>query len=231
MKQILKAFLLIIYLFSFAHAYEVSIENKELYDATRKRLVPVTIYKGDDSDAGLVIINHGYTVQNTEYSFIANELSNSGYLVVSVQHDLKTDRALPTTGNLFKKRMPFWNRGVQNISFVLSSLNLSQEYDSIILIGHSNGGDISMMFASKYPNLVSKVISLDSLRYPFPTNKNIKILSFRANDTKADDGVLSKIGATLITLKDAKHIDMCDRGPAQVKEEIVDSILSFVTSD
>jgi pimeloyl-ACP methyl ester carboxylesterase len=104
----------------------------------------------------------------------------------------------------------------------------------IILIGHSNGGDISMLFASEYPQLVSQVISLDSLRMPFPKNKNIKILTLRAIDTEADYGVLpdkieqEKFGVQVIMLKNVRHIDLCDRGSSNIKNEISNDILKFL---
>lgn len=82
---------------------------------------------------------------------------------MSIQHDLKSDPALPKTGNLFHRRKPLWARSVQNILFITVELKKSNPHldlDKVILIGHSNGGDISMMFTETYPELVKKVISL-----------------------------------------------------------------------
>ena len=50
------------------------------------------------ANAGMIklpvaILNHGNTVKFTEYSFLANVFAARGYLVVSIQHDLPTDRA------------------------------------------------------------------------------------------------------------------------------------------
>lgn len=87
-----------------------------------------------------------------------------------------------------------------------------------------------MMFAEQYPESVASVISLDSLRYPFPTKDHIPILTFRANDTKEDDNVLPKSEVTLVSLKDVKHIDMCDRGPTAGKKRIVGTIMEFLSS-
>lgn len=170
----------------------------KLFDATRNRVIPCEIYQSQNAkiDLPLVIINHGYGVKNSEYFFIANALANKGYFIISIQHDLETDGPLSTTGNLFKKRMPMWQQGVKNILFVLEHFKTSSpalNLDKIILIGHSNGGDISMMFADKYPDLVLKIISLDSLRLPFPTNNSIPILRFAGLDTKPDEGVVSDI--------------------------------------
>lgn len=69
-----------------------------------------------------MIINHGYSVGSEEYTFIAEPLSKQGYFVVSIQQDLPDDPALPRTGNLYERRKPFWDCGVQNILFVLAEL-------------------------------------------------------------------------------------------------------------
>ena len=102
------------------------------------------------------------------------------------------------------------------------------------LIGHSNGGDIVMQFASNHPQLVEKIISLDSLRMPFPRTGRIPILSLRGNDTKADEGVLpseellNQLAITIIPLPEAKHIDLCDRGSEVTQQEINKFILKFL---
>jgi predicted dienelactone hydrolase len=95
-----------------------------MFDTKRNRNIPVTIYQGEKINKPIVIINHGHGVKNTEYSFISNKLATLGYFVASIQHDLKTDDALPTKGNLFDIRKPLWERGVQNIVFVIKQ-NLS----------------------------------------------------------------------------------------------------------
>ena len=50
------------------------------------------------ANAGMItlpvaILNHGNTVKFTEYSFLANVFAARGYLAISIQHDLPTDRA------------------------------------------------------------------------------------------------------------------------------------------
>lgn len=60
-----------------------------------------------------------------------------------------------------------------------------------------------MLFTTIHPELVEKVISLDSLRMPFPIKNYVPILSLRANDTKADKGVIPESGAIIIELKNA----------------------------
>jgi dienelactone hydrolase len=193
-----------------------------------------------DSKLPLIIMNHGYGVKNTEYSFLAKPLAALGYFVVSIQHDLPDDKPLPRTGNLYERRMPLWKQGVENISFVLKELQTKYtkvDFDNITLIGHSNGGDISMLFATKEPKLVKNVISIDSLRMHFPRTSTPRIFSLRASDTKADENVLpskeeqQRYDIEIITLKDAKHNDMYDRGSDSLKKEIINLTIKFLEEE
>jgi peptidoglycan-N-acetylglucosamine deacetylase len=205
---------------------------EELVDISRKRQIPIEIsYVEDNSKSKVVVLNHGYGVTNKDYQFIANHLAALGFFVVSIQHDLKTDPKIPRTGNIFQRRKPMWERGVQNINFVLGELkridpNLNLE--KVTLIGHSNGGDISMMFADLYPQKTAKVISIDSLRYPFPVKHSLPILTLRATDTKADKNVLPLTGAKIVEIKDAKHNHMYDAATDEVKKDMLNEISCFL---
>jgi len=214
---------------AFSNAYALESKKLDMFDESRGRNIPVVVYQGETTNKPVVIISHGYGVKNTEYAFIANALAARGYFIVSIQHDLETDKPLPRTGNIFERRKPLWERGVQNILFVIKELKkTNQNLDKVILIGHSNGGDISMMFTDRYTEKVNKVISLDSLRYPFPSDKGVPILHFGANDTKADPGVIPGKGVETILIESAKHIDLCDLGSSQIKDEIQKSIIKFL---
>ena len=76
-----------------------------------------------------------------------------------------------------------YNRGAFNILFAIEELKKhypNADYRRLTLIGHSNGGDMSMFFAKQHPELVKKVVTLDNLRVPFVTDGKFKILSFRS---------------------------------------------------
>lgn len=155
MKKYLSILMLILFS-QMAVALETT-SHLDLFDKSRNRMVPIDIYSDNikNTNMPLVIINHGYGAKNTEYSFLADALAGDGYFAVSIQHDLETDAALPRTGNLYERRKPLWERGVQNILFVLEELKhkYSQvDYNNITLVGHSNGGDMSMLLAKEYPN-------------------------------------------------------------------------------
>ena len=93
-----------------------------------------------------------------------------------------------------------------------------------------------MLFASKHPELVKKLISLDSLRMPFPQSGISPILSLQANDTQADKGVLPSneeakhLGIVIIKLESAKHIDLCDRGNNKIRQKVNQLVLKFLGS-
>jgi pimeloyl-ACP methyl ester carboxylesterase len=190
----------------------------------------------------VAILNHGNTVKFTEYSFLANLLAARGYMVVSIQHDLETDEPMVTkVGEEFAGRRPQYNRGIANIMFTVEEMKKIQpnsDYHHLTLVGHSNGGDLSMYFAKRHPDLIKKVVTLDNLRVPFITDGKFKILSFRSRDPvfKADPGVVpdddmcQKAGITLIKTS-YQHNDLSDRGPDHVKSTIRAILDKFLDDD
>jgi hypothetical protein len=199
------------------------------------------------ADAGMIklpvaILSHGNTVKFTEYSFLANVFAARGYLTISVQHDLPTDAPLMTNvGEMYVGRLPVYQRGVANIRFAVDQMKKMQpnaDYDHLTMVGHSNGGDISMFFAQMYPDQIKSVVTLDSLRVPFLTDGKFKILSFRSKDPvfKPDPGVIpddqicEKAGITVVQTG-FQHNDMRDTGPDQAKESIQGTLDKFLEDD
>ncbi|MBR1174371.1 MULTISPECIES: alpha/beta hydrolase [Bradyrhizobium] len=223
-------------------------ETLTLFDASRQRPISVEIAVRRDYETKanlglwklpLAIISNGNTVKATEYSFLANVLAARGYLVASLQQDLPSDPPLMTdVGQQYVGRREVYIRCEANILFTLGELKRRQEnadYDHITLVGHSNGGDVSMYVAHQHPELVSKVITLDNLRVPFVLSDNMKILSFRSKDPhfQTDSGVLptpeeAKALGIDIVHTGAQHNEMSDRGPDAVKEKIQATLDRFL---
>jgi pimeloyl-ACP methyl ester carboxylesterase len=196
----------------------------------------------DMIDLPVAILSHGNTVKHTEYSFLTNVFAARGYLVVSIQHDLETDDPMVTkVGEEYVGRRMQYNRGIFNIKFAIDQLKKvypNADYRHLTLIGHSNGGDISMYFAKMHPEMVRKVVTLDNLRVPFLTDGKVKILSFRSKDPvfKADPGVVpddatcAKASITVVRTE-FQHNWLSDRGPDHVKDSIQAKVQSFLDED
>jgi len=190
----------------------------------------------------VAILSHGNTVKSTEYSFLANVFAARGYMVISIQHDLLTDAPMVTKlGELYVGRQPQYLRGIANIRFAIDEMHKVQpnaDYAHLTMVGHSNGGDISMYFAKLYPDQVRKLVTLDNLRVPFMTGGTFKILSFRSNDPqfKTDLGVMpseavrEKSDITVLQTG-YQHTDMSDRGPDNVKSTIRGRLDDFLDDE
>jgi hypothetical protein len=232
-----------------ASKWAIRHETLKFYDSARdNRLVAVDVAVRWDKDmqanAGMItlpvaILNHGNTVKNTEYSFLANMFAARGYLVISPQHDLPTDPPMVTkAGEIYVGRLPQIQRGVANIHFAIEEMRKvlpNADYAKVTMVGHSMGGDISMYFAKQYPDEIKKVVTLDNLRVPFLTDAKFKILSFRSKDTqfKPDPGVVpdaelcEKSGITVVNT-DFQHNDMRDTGPDAAKNSIQSMLDKFL---
>jgi hypothetical protein len=232
-----------------ASKWAIRHETITFYDPARdNRPVPVDIAvrwdKEMQANAGMIklpvaILNHGNTVKNTEYSFLANIFAARGYLAISPQHDLPTDPPMVTkVGEPYVGRLPQIQRGVDNIHFAIGEMKKVQpnaDYARVTMVGHSMGGDISMYFAREYPDEIKKVVTLDNLRVPFLTDGKFKILSFRSKDTqfKPDPGVVpdaeqcEKAGITVVDTG-FQHNDMRDTGPDRAKSSIQTMLDKFL---
>jgi predicted SnoaL-like aldol condensation-catalyzing enzyme len=224
-----------------ASKWAIRHETLTFHDPARdNRLVAVDIAVRRDKEmqanAGMIklpvaVLNHGNTVKNTEYSFLANAFAARGYLAISPQHDLPTDPPMVTkVGELYVGRLPQIQRGVDNIHFAIGEMKKVQpnaDYAKVTMVGHSMGGDITMYFAREYPDEIKKVVTLDNLRVPFLTDGKFKILSFRSKDSlfKPDPGVVpdaeqcEKAGITVVDTG-FQHNDMRDTGPDTAKTSI-----------
>lgn len=225
--------------------FEVKSDSANWLDSSRNRLIPVAFYlpivNNKIRNQELVIVSHGYGENkpgaNKSYSYLTKKLASKGYFVVSIQHELPTDDLLPLTGIPQVVRRSNWERGADNILFVLNELKKIKpelDFKHVNLIGHSNGGDMTVLFAHKYPNLADKIISLDNRRMELPRTSQPKIYSLRSSDQSADEGVLptvaeqKKFGIKIIKLPNTIHNDMNDRGNKRQKREINTYIMDFL---
>ena len=180
---------------------DYTISLVQYQDVKRNRTIPVAIYlpKGEKKVNKIpIIFSHGYGENKgddyiVDYTYLTEFLASKGYFVVSIQHELKTDDLLAMNQPLKVTRMSNWQRGFENINFVLHEMKKQfphLNYKKLVIIGHSNGGDMSVLFAHQHPESVNKLITLDNRRMDFPRHSKIKIYTIRSNDNPADSGVL-----------------------------------------
>lgn len=77
---LVSTFLLMAHIVFAANDSTIAIQNANLFDQSRNRIIPILIYFEKKTQLHthhpLVILNHGYTIKNSEYSFIANNWLN-----------------------------------------------------------------------------------------------------------------------------------------------------------
>lgn len=223
-------------------AVETKQELVEWVDTVRDRSIPLAFYStveaGEPTVDGkkIVIFSHGYGRNSGEsylkYNRLLRYFADCGYFVVSIQYELPTDKLMPLNGNIWANRKPFWDRGEETLLYVLNRLKGEYpqlDYSDVTLIGHSNGGDISCQFTTNHPDLVTRLITLDNLRVPLPLSEHVQVASLRADDTKADEGVIpdaatqKKWSIEVLQLKGVGHSDMDDKATDSQMEELLDA--------
>lgn len=204
--------------------------DKEMRAAVGVRKLPVAI----------LIYDHA--VKSSDFSFPANFFAGRGYVAISVHHDLGTGAPLETTASdQYTSRLPLYERGVADISFVIEQLRIrlpNLDFDHLTLVGSDAGGsDASLYFAKSNPDQVTKVITLSNARIPFLAQAKFKILSFRSKSPAvadpnvapdADEAALEASGIQVVKTG-ALHTDMSDRGPEDIKKKILDQLDKFLS--
>lgn len=140
-------------------------------------------------------------------------------------------------GPFMETRLPNWERGVGNILFVLQEfrkLKPSLDWGRPVLIGHSNGGDMTMLFASKYPRLVDKALSMDHRRMVMPRVRQPRLCTRKGCDDEAEGGALpgtEEQGGSrirVIRLEGVIHSGMEEKGTEKQHGLISRHVLDFI---
>lgn len=215
-----------------------------LYDPVRKRVVPVAVYRPvqEGNNTKVIVFSYGYdgnknSRSNQSYAYLTRFLAEKGFYVISIQHELSDDPLLAMDGDFMETRMSNWKRGEENILFIVREFKRLKPYlkwDGLILIGHSNGGDITMLCATEYPELIGKAISLDHRRMPMPRAENPRLYTLRGCDYDADAGVLPDereqrvFGITVLKLDGITHSDMGEKGTRDQHDVIKRYVYGFI---
>ncbi|MCH1918744.1 alpha/beta hydrolase [Shewanella sp. A3A] len=213
-------------------------------DPVRQRQIPVEISApthqavcNAKQPCPVAFVSAGYGMGHTQYRFATDTLNQLGYLTVAIAHELPQDPPLSVTGNLYQTRSENWRRGAATLAFMRTALQEqypNYDFDSLLLFGHSNGGDISAWLANEGQPYIKTVITLDNRRVPLPRSETIGVLSIRGSDFPADDGVLpsaaeqTRFGSCVVQIPAARHNDMADVGPAALKQTMTLLLVNYL---
>lgn len=197
------------------------------------RAIPVVLYGATRSGRrNLAIVAAGYGMGPEEYTFISAELVKRGFMVAALPSHLKSDPPIPSGPDVVTLRQPFWDNGVEDIRQVIAALRSRGVASSrpVVLVGHSHGGDISMLLAHRAPGEVRQVFSLDNRRVALPRTDRPRICSVRSSDQTADEGVLptpedvKRFSMLIVPLTDQRHDDMWDAADPRQKAEMISAL-------
>ncbi|WP_027709155.1 alpha/beta hydrolase [Zooshikella ganghwensis] len=217
----------------------------DIYDTDRDRYIPISVdFPSKNIDCStsqkcnVAFISAGNKVPYQKYQFITQLLNSMSYMTVAIDHELPNDPPLSTIGDLFKTRIENWQRGATTLDFLQRKLpNRFPEYNfhNIILVGHSNGGDISAWLANKGKPYISKIVTLDNRRVTLPKTAQIQVLSIRATEYPTAESVLLTeeeqdiYHSCIIEIESSKHMDLSDYGSISVKQRVESLIKGFLS--
>ncbi|WP_050918176.1 hypothetical protein, partial [Vibrio campbellii] len=144
-------------------------ESLVVYDSSRDRSIPLEIGLplyltacSVEKQCNVAFISAGNRVPFQKYKFLSDALNELGYMTIAVDHELPNDPPLSKTGDLYQTRIENWSRGSQTLDFLQEELALrfaSYNFNSLTLVGHSNGGDISTWLSNENKSYISQLIT------------------------------------------------------------------------
>jgi len=124
-----------------------------------------------DKKKSTILLMHGSGLTHIVWSLHEQFYASQGFNVLSVD--------LPGHGNSEGPSL----KSIEKISDWIKSLMLKINIGKIIIVGHSQGGLIGIDFASRYPELIEKIV-LVANSYKMPVNQDLIDLA-EAGDEKA----------------------------------------------
>ena len=152
-----------------------------------------------DNPRGTVVLMHGWGCSTTTLASVEAVARQCGYATVSIDFPGHGQSPEPTS---------VW--GVEEYTAVLEAIVAEERIDRPVLLGHSFGGRLGILYASRHPDGVSKLILVDaagikprrSLRYywkvyTFKAAKRLMYLVYgRENAEKRLDRIRARNGSS-----------------------------------
>lgn len=198
----------------------------------------------------VIILNHGSSVPMTDYGFLAEDLSSHGYVVLSIQHELKGEEESPLfwEGNSCTRNAKIidnilyvfeWLKSTQNTLFE-GKINLKK----IGLVGHSLGANSLLLLANRTFDIFQKdtrpalfpradqenvkecLVLMDSTRFSYPLHNRYPIFFLLSEEREAyqkETGCYDQMiqsGHKVHYYKGSTHISFMDHGYISPSEPI-----------
>lgn len=145
----------------------------------------------------VVLLLHGWGGTSASMLGLGNDLS------------LKYRVVIPDLWGFGLSQKPPQNFGVYEYADAVAQMLRAMHINKAVIIGHSFGGRLGIILASEYPELVSKLILIDSagIKPRFGLSKYLKIKKFKRLKKQVDNGlkppsVLFKFGSSDYLLLD-----------------------------
>jgi len=198
----------------------------------------------------VILLNHASCVAMTDYAFLAEDLSSHGYVVISIQHDLKSDEEGPS----------FWEgrscsrnaKVIDNILYVFEWLKAIQgtlfegktDLKRVGLIGHSLGGNSLALLLNRTLDAFQKdtrsallsrpdqqgvkecLILMETTRFSNPFNSRYPLFFLLAEEREAyqkETGCYEQMiraGHEVCYYKGSTHISFMDHGYVNPQKHI-----------
>lgn len=190
----------------------------------------------------MIFLNHASCVAMTDYAFLAEDLASHGYIVISIQHDLKIDRDDP---KFWESRSCSRNaKVIDNLLYVFEWLKEHQnslfhgkiDLNRIGFIGHSLGANSLLFWVNRSLDIFEKdsrhslfyrqdakvvrecLILMETTRFAFPSNNRFPMFFLFAEDredyhTKTGcKNQMIQAGHKVCYYKGSTHVSFMDHG-------------------
>ncbi|MFQ3190093.1 MAG: pimeloyl-ACP methyl ester carboxylesterase [Paraglaciecola sp.] len=193
-------------------AFFVFEKGKYVQQALEFPLANITLHGigyGDPSQP-MILALHGWLDNAVSFQPIAEYLTDYYILALDITgHGLSSHRSNGAHYHLI------------DFAYDLHELVTSQSWQSFILMGHSMGGIISTIYASCFPEHVSKLISIESFG---PMTKDTE-----SSPTQLRDSILSRLKAQQSEAKHPSSIERTIEARAKVGDITLESARLLIT--
>jgi hypothetical protein len=218
---------LVFFIYTLDHYQLIPYEDTAYEDILMVEHRKSVTYGNPDSEVGIIFYQGG-KVDERAYDLFLLKIAAQGYFVVSV-------------------KMPF-NLAVFGSNLAIDVIEDYHEIESWFIMGHSLGGAMASVFASKYPHLLKGLILLSAYASSNLSDTELSMLSIYG--TK--DGVLSMdqiedtkgnnpTRTTYVIIEGGNHSGFANYGPQQgdleadiapwvQQNQTVNAIIDFIVS-